>query len=147
MKTKACLALATFALLGGCAHEPPLEPDTATRHARVTIDPNAEPAEPEVPRDDVPAFNTEYFLGTREAEAAQFAEFARQIQEIQRKAAASHAQPLQRGFHAKSHACLNGELRLEPHRSPRTRFGISRVSSSAACANMSLPRFLASPRR
>jgi hypothetical protein len=120
LKTRHCFALVTLTLLVGCAH-------TSSDHAfrpGPKIDPNAEPAEPEAPRDDRPAFNTEYYLGTRETEAAQFAEFARQIHELQRKAATEHGQPLQRGFHAKSHACLNGELRLDPHRDPRTRFGL-----------------------
>lgn len=114
------LCLVALTLLAGCAHADRAAP----RRPGPVIDPNAEPAEPEVPVDDRPSFNTEYFLGTREEEASQFAAFARQIQELQRKAKAEHAQPLQRGFHAKAHACLNGELRLDPHRDPRTRFGL-----------------------
>ena len=104
--------------LMGCAHAP-----LAVRPGPV-VDPNAEPAEPEVAHDDTPAMNTEYFLGTAESEAAQFAAFSRQIQELQRKASSDRSQPLQRGFHAKSHACLSGELRLDPRRDPRTRFGL-----------------------
>jgi hypothetical protein len=120
LKTHHRLCLVALTLLAGCAHAD----HGAMRNPRPAIDPNAEPAEPEVPVDDRPALNTEYFLGTREQEAAQFAEFARQIQELQRKAKTEHGQPLQRGFHAKSHACLSGELRLDPHRDPRTRFGL-----------------------
>jgi hypothetical protein len=119
LKAKSLFALA---LLCSCAHEATLDRSPAARPQ--AIDPNAEPAEPEVPRDDTPALNTEYYLGTAEQEAAQFAEFARQIQDIQRRLAEEHHQPVQRGFHAKSHACLDGELWLDPRRSPRTRFGI-----------------------
>ena len=124
MKPHARSIVGLVALLAGCAHaSSPGRGGLAGRPGPV-VDPNAEPAEPVAPHDDTPALNTEYFLGTRESEAAQFAEFARQIQELQRKASTEHAQPVQRGFHAKSHACLNGELRLDPHRDPRTRFGL-----------------------
>ncbi len=115
--------LAVVIGLASCAHSSADHARLAARPGKV-VDPNAEPAEPEVPHDDTPAMNTEYFLGTAESEAAQFAEFSRQIQELQRKAASEHSQPLQRGFHAKSHACLDGELRLDPRRDPRTRFGV-----------------------
>ncbi len=108
--------------LGACAHD--AAPVNSPTSAPWTVDPYGEPAEPEVPVSDVPALDTEYYLGTREQEAAQFAEFARQIQGIQRRLAVEHGQPVSRGFHAKSHACLHGELRLEPHRSARTRFGL-----------------------
>ncbi len=124
MKTIHRSFLATLVLLGGCAHNVSDHPRDPSGRAGMPIAPNAEPAEPIVPHDDRPAFNTEYFLGTAEQEAAQFADFAKQIQELQQKAATDHGQPVQRGFHAKSHACLNGELRLEPHRDPRTRFGL-----------------------
>lgn len=68
--------------------------------------------------------NTEYFLGTEADEKAQFAEFARQIQGIQDRAASERGQPLQRGFHAKAHGCLTGELQLDRRRDPRTRYGV-----------------------
>ena len=99
-------------------HEPPAPQTLAD------IDPNAEPRLPEVPLSDRAAMNTEYYLGSEAEELAQFRAFAQEIQGIQREAAADHAQPIQRGFHAKSHACLNGELRLDHARDPRTRFGI-----------------------
>lgn len=125
MNTRSGVSLLAFALpfvAAGCAHG---APHGEAEHRFVPrIAPDAEPAEPLDPRDDRAAMNSEYFLGTRESEAAQFAEFARQIQELQRKAATERSQPLQRGFHAKSHACLDGELRLDPHRDPRTRFGL-----------------------
>ena len=88
------------------------------------IDPNADPLPPQVAVTDVPAMNTEYYLGSEAEELAQFRAFALEIQAIQREAATDHAQPIQRGFHAKSHACLNGELRLDHARDSRTRFGI-----------------------
>lgn len=116
------MTLSVVVGLMGCAHASERAP-LAVRPGPV-VDPNAEPAEPEVAHDDTPAMNTEYFLGTAESEAAQFAAFSRQIQELQRKASSDRSQPLQRGFHAKSHACLSGELRLDPRRDPRTRFGL-----------------------
>lgn len=111
----ALLALTTC----GCAHESVTAPPAAP-----TIDPNAEPLPPQTPEDDRPALNTEYFLGSETEERAQFAAFAQKIQAIQKQAAADHEQPVQRGFHAKSHACLDGRLELDRHRDPRTRFGV-----------------------
>ena len=122
MKTSTCFFLASLALAFGCAHAP-REGGAGPRTGPV-VDPNAEPAEPQAPVGDTPHWNTEYYLGTRDQELAQFAEFARQIQEIQRTLAKNHDQPISRGFHAKSHACLTGELHLDPHRNPRTRYGL-----------------------
>lgn len=116
--------LVTLVLLVGCAHGASDHLRDPSGRAGPAIAPDAWPADPIVPQDDRPAFNTEYFLGTAEEEAAQFTAFSKQIQELQKKAAADHGQPVQRGFHAKSHACLSGELRLDPHRDPRTRFGL-----------------------
>lgn len=96
----------------------------ASPPAAPAIDPNAEPLPPQVPTGAPPAMNTEYFLGTEAEEQAQFAAFARQIQALQDRAAADRDQPVQRGFHAKAHACLNGELVLDKHRDPRTRYGV-----------------------
>lgn len=111
---------ALTALVPACAPEL-----VAPRELAVAaVDPHAEPLPPQVASTGVPAMNTEYFLGSEAEERAQFAAFAREIQAIQRKAASEHDQPIQRGFHAKSHACLNGELRLDHARDPRTRFGI-----------------------
>src|ERR1700733_5429775 len=120
-RTYAARWIALF--LGACA--PAAEgPHEAARPAALSIDPNAETLPPQTPIDDRPALNTEYYLGSEAAERAQFAAFAQQIQALQRKAATEHGQPIQRGFHAKSHACLDGELVLFPDRDPRTRFGI-----------------------
>ena len=108
-------------VISACAH------DRASVHEPAgapPIDPAAEPLPPQVPVSDRPALNTEYFLGTEAEEHAQFLSFAQQIQAIQKEAAADHNQPIQRGFHAKSHACLDGELRLDHRRDPRTRFGV-----------------------
>jgi catalase len=89
------------------------------------IDPNGEPLPPEPPPTyGRPAMNTEYFLGSEARESQQFEEFAQMIQRIQLKQAADHHQPIQRGFHAKSHACLHGRLELERSRDPRTRYGV-----------------------
>lgn len=90
-----------------------------------TIAPDAEPLPPQpVPADGRLALDTEYFLGSEEEEKAQFEAFAARIREIQDRAAIDNRQPVQRGFHAKSHGCLTGKLQLDPHRDPRTRFGV-----------------------
>jgi hypothetical protein len=110
--------LALLATVAACAEQHAAAPVTPT------IDPNAEPLPPQVPTDERVAFNTEYFLGTEAEEKAQFAAFAKQIQAIQDQAASEHGQPIQRGFHAKAHACLDGELQLDRHRDPRSRYGV-----------------------
>ena len=124
MRSRTCASRglgALFALVAACAPPPP----SAVRPPDVSIvDREGEPRPPEVPVSDRPAMNTEYYLGSEAEELAQFRAFAQEIQGIQREAATEHAQPIQRGFHAKSHACLNGELRLDHARDPRTRFGI-----------------------
>lgn len=93
------------------------------------IAPDSEPRAPEVPSEGGPLMNTEYFLGSASDEQAQFAEYARQIQAIQDEASSTFGQPVQRGFHAKAHGCLTGELRLDPHRDPRTRYGVFKDGS------------------
>jgi hypothetical protein len=109
----------------GCAEQRGSAPSSApsTRDRAPSIDPNAEPLPPQV-FVDRPAMNTEYWLGSEQEENAQFTAFAQQIQGIQNQSAGEHGQPVQRGFHAKSHGCLDGKLRLDPHRDPRTRFGV-----------------------
>lgn len=48
-------------------------------------------------------------------EAAEFATFASQVRDIQREAQEKSGKPtLNRAFHAKSHACVRGELSLDP---------------------------------
>lgn len=89
------------------------------------IDPSSEPSQPkEPPADGRAELDTEYFLGSEREELAQFAEFAKRIQALQKESSERRQQPISRGFHAKAHACLNGRLELEPHRDPRSRFGI-----------------------
>jgi catalase len=87
------------------------------------VAPEAEPAEPLEWRGEE-AMNTEFYMGSRDEEAAELQRFAKEITEIQTKQAADHEQPIQRGFHAKGHGCLWGHLELWPERDPRTRFGI-----------------------
>ncbi len=90
------------------------------------IDPNAEPAAPrDAPADGRLEFNTEYWLGTEKDEAALIASFGQQIQALQREAKDKHqAATVLRGFHAKSHGCVLGELKLDASRPERTRFGV-----------------------
>jgi len=68
--------------------------------------------------------NSEFYMGSREEESAQFARFAGEIRDIQDKQARDHAQPIERGFHAKAHGCMWGQMAPWPSRDPRTRFGI-----------------------
>ncbi|MBK7863114.1 MAG: catalase [Archangiaceae bacterium] len=90
------------------------------------IDPNAEPAPPRPPPEDgVPAFNTEYWLGdSEEVEQARVREFGKQIRALQEQVAGDRHQPPLRGFHAKSHGCLHGELQPRADRDPRTKYGL-----------------------
>ncbi len=110
-------AALSFGMLAcsGCSH-----PATVAAPA---LPPDAEPAAP-LDWAGAEAMNTEFYMGTREEEAAQFLRFANEIRDIQQKQAADHAQPIQRGFHAKAHGCLWGALVPWPDRDPRARFGI-----------------------
>lgn len=58
-------------------------------------------------------------------EETQFAVFAREIQERQRRFAERPGEPL-RGFHAKSHAGLHAEFRILPDLPPHARHGVFR---------------------
>jgi hypothetical protein len=108
-----------LAFLGGTACTPPPLPPGPQP------DPASEPAEPqEPPADGRLRLNTEYYLGTRELERAQFDRFGQQIQALQERAAREHSQPLQRGFHAKAHGCLWGYLQPMKERPERARFGV-----------------------
>lgn len=113
-------------VLTACAGERPAPVAVApARASGPTIDPNAEPLPPQVPAPGGrPELNTEYYLGSEAEESRQFGEFAQRIQELQKQASAERGQPIQRGFHAKSHACLNGHIELDRHRDKRTRYGI-----------------------
>ena len=112
------MTLCIAGCIGACAKSSP----TASAP---TVDPNAEPLPPQtVPADGRLALNTEYYLGSDAEEKAEFAAFGRHIQEIQNYTSTDKGQPVARGFHAKSHGCLDGELQLNPHRDPRTRFGV-----------------------
>ena len=89
------------------------------------IQPTDIPAVPqETSKSNVESMNTEYYLGSQEMEMEQFQRFAAQIQEIQKIQSEKQDQPLQRGFHGKSHGCLQGEMKLIEDRDPRSRYGI-----------------------
>src|SRR5947209_7874592 len=120
------LLVATTALGISCAaHMTAEQRQAALEKSLSAIDPSAEPAPPQPPpADGRPAFNTEYYLVSQASEAQRIQDFGRQIQDLQRQAAEKRGQGLQRGFHAKSHGCLHGELRVDPARPPRTRFGL-----------------------
>ena len=98
--------------------------------AAPTLAPDAEPAEP-LEWTGAEAMNTEFYMGSRAEEAAQFARFAHEIRDIQQKQAEDHGQPILRGFHAKAHGCLWGEIAPWPSRDPRTRFGVFADASPA----------------
>jgi len=111
----AAAALLSAAWSSGCS--PPL-PVVAP-----TLPADAEPADP-LAWTGAEAMNTEFYIGSREEEAAEFARFAHEIRDIQEKQAADHTQPILRGFHAKAHGCLWGAIVPWPGRDPRTRYGI-----------------------
>jgi len=107
--------------LTGCARVRVVPTPTAVAGLR----PEAAPAPPQVaPKARAEAMNTEFYRGTAAEEAAMFEAFSAEIQRIQQKQAADHDQPLQRGFHAKSHACFAGTLEPLPGRDPRVRYGL-----------------------
>jgi hypothetical protein len=94
---------------------------------QMVVDVKAEdtPIQPqEPPRKKAESMNTEYFLGSEAQEKESFEAFSYQIQSIQNRQSQDNNQPVQRGFHGKSHGCLEGEMRLVSDRDPRTRFGV-----------------------
>jgi hypothetical protein len=107
-----CCVLVTLA---SCASQ--------VRVAAPTPAPDAEPAEP-LNWTGEEAMNTEFYMGTRAEELAQFESFSKEIRDIQLEQAKDHSQPVSRGFHAKAHGCLFGHVEPLPNRDPRTRFGI-----------------------
>jgi Catalase len=116
---------ATIATIGCASAASDLDRREALKRSLEAIDPSAEPRPPEnPPADGKPKFNTEYYLGNQQEENAGFRAFGKQIQALQAEAAKDHHQTVSRGFHAKSHGCLHGELRLATDRAPRTRYGI-----------------------
>jgi catalase len=91
------------------------------------IKPTDEPLAPQpMPQDEseVEALNTEYYLGSKEEEERLFADFMKQIQQVQTKQSEKKEQPIQRGFHAKAHGCFYGKFELLADRDERTKFGV-----------------------
>ena len=88
------------------------------------IDPNAEPAAPVDWDGGPPAMNTEYYLGSRAEEDASFDRFMKIMNDRQRTLATEYGAAVTRGFHAKEHACLDGNLVLDRNRPLSTRFGL-----------------------
>jgi hypothetical protein len=115
-------ALATLS----CVRLTEAQRQEALQRSLAAIDPNAEPLPPkEPPADGPPELNTEYWLGgSEQAEQSLITDFGTQIQALQKAAAEAHGTAVFRGFHAKSHGCLHGELRPLEGRPARTRFGI-----------------------
>jgi hypothetical protein len=66
--------------------------------------------------------NTEYPAPGEDEEFAGFAVKINQLQELNQKSAPDGA--IHRGFHAKAHGCLHGEMEVLADRDPQTRFGI-----------------------
>jgi hypothetical protein len=60
----------------------------------------------------------------RPGEQAEFRRFMTEMNEIQKQASTESRHPITRGFHAKSHACVAGQLRVLPDRDARARFGV-----------------------
>jgi len=119
------IVLCSFAA-AGCARLTEAQRQEALQKSLAAIDPDAEPAPPRAePASGIPELNTEYWLGgSEEAEEKLITDFGKQIQELQKKAAAERGTATFRGFHAKSHGCLQGELKPLDSRPPRSRFGI-----------------------
>lgn len=119
------LVSATLVLLGCAPRLPEVERQRALQASLTAIAPDAPPAPPrDAPADGRLDFNTEYWLGTEAEEQNLISLFGLQIQALQRDAAQAHGTGIKRGFHAKSHGCLAGELRLRADRPERTRFGV-----------------------
>jgi hypothetical protein len=119
--TAAAAAAALSLGVVACGARPPVAPPAAV----IALTPDAPPAPPfEPPYAGAESMNTEYFLGSAALEAARFRQFAEQIRLIQARQTASRDQPVQRGFHAKSHGCAYGRLELDPERDPRVRHGV-----------------------
>lgn len=114
-------ALAVLAVLAGCGG-PPSVPTPPAVAGLAPGDRPAPPQDPPVPGAE--SMNTEYSLGSAAQETAMFRRFAEQIRRIQAKQTSSREQPVQRGFHAKSHGCAYGTFELSPERDARTKFGI-----------------------
>ena len=91
------------------------------------IDPNAEPLPPETPNPSGHPAMKHGVLSRISGDGGGRA--VRRLREgnsgapeaSRRRASASR---FQRGFHAKSHACLTGHIELDKHRDPRTRYGV-----------------------
>jgi len=117
----AWIVVGTAAVTAACADRTPVaEPTQAS-----SIAPNARPLPPfDPPTPHAEAMNTEFYRGSKAEEAAEFASFAKQINEIQLDQTSSRGQQVQRGFHAKAHGCVTGWFQLFPDRDPRTRFGV-----------------------
>lgn len=110
-----------FLFLLACAHVHVVSAPEMVKN----LDPTSSPLAPfDPPHPKAESMNTEYYLGSREEEQKQFAAFAEQIQMIQNKQSGDRNQPMQRGFHGKSHGCFEGELVLREDRDERTRFGV-----------------------
>lgn len=88
------------------------------------LDPHAEPADPIAYEGGPLALDTEYYLGSRAEEEASFDRFMKTMNDRQRTIARESGAAVQRGFHAKGHACLEGSLVLDRNRPASTRFGV-----------------------
>lgn len=124
MRTLFCSLLLWLA--AGCSHQLSPAQQAAIEKSLQSIDPHAEPLPPKAPPESgAPELNTEYWLGgSEEAETALVKQFGEQIREIQKQKAAELGTPVFRGFHAKSHGCLHGELKPLDSRPARARFGL-----------------------
>ncbi len=74
--------------------------------------------------DDFTSGAEEFKEVVRPDEEAQFQSFMGRMNDIQRSIADLTGHPVTRGFHAKAHACVAGELRVLPDRDARARFGV-----------------------
>lgn len=109
------------ALLVGCSGITVVAPRPELRR----VAPDDVPLPPFEPvADGAESMNSEYCLESCAAEKARFAEFAKQIKELQKLQTENRGQPVQRGFHGKAHGCLYGTVEPLPNRDPRSKFGV-----------------------
>jgi hypothetical protein len=73
---------------------------------------------------DIPGTPNQYGEIIRPDEKEVFAALARKINELQDLQSKDNGGHVMRGFHAKVHACMRAELRLDPARPAETRYGI-----------------------
>jgi hypothetical protein len=108
-----------FLAAAGCSHGG--APSDQAHRTKADDDPSFVP--PSAPLGESPIDRGEDPDGAA-AESAQFEDFATQVKAMQDKFKPQNKGVMYRAFHAKAHACIEGELRVLHDRSSYTKFGI-----------------------